>query len=211
MEKEKSKKISRRDFIATGAIAATAISGFPLVKNAHAQVKKKLKIGVIGCGGRGTGACANAIVADPGNVDLVAMADIAPDQIERSLKALAETRELQGELQNNIKVEKDHIFTGADCFNGGCQPRWSGPDDEQLDLFQLWSSSGPLPSWVSTRQPGVAKVWQALVLGTPLITIRHSKHRPIPQNRPRGSFLSTVRRNVRSPAAINAVATVSPR
>ena len=79
MEKEESKKISRRDFIATGAIAATAISGFPLVKNAHAQAKKKLKIGVVGCGGRGTGACANAIVADPGNVDLVAMADIAPD------------------------------------------------------------------------------------------------------------------------------------
>lgn len=116
MEKEKSKILSRRDFLATGAIAATAISGFPLVKNAHAQGKKKLKIGVIGCGGRGTGACANAIVADPGNVDLVAMADVAPEQIEKSLKALKETRELQGELQKHIKVEKDHIFVGPDSF-----------------------------------------------------------------------------------------------
>jgi len=116
MEREKSKIISRRDFITTGAIAATAISGFPFVKNAHAQSKKKLKIGVVGCGGRGTGACANALVADPGNVDLVAMADVAPEQIEKSLKALKETRELQGELQNNIKVAKDHIFLGADGF-----------------------------------------------------------------------------------------------
>jgi len=116
MEREKSKILSRRDFFATGAIAATAISGFPFVKNAHAQSKKKLKIGVVGCGGRGTGACANAIFADPGNVDLVAMADVAPEQIEKSLKALKETRELQGELQNNIKVAKDHIFLGPDSF-----------------------------------------------------------------------------------------------
>lgn len=116
MEHARSKIISRRNFFTTGALAATAISGFPFVKEANAQAKQKIKIGVIGCGGRGTGACANAIVADPGNVDLVAMADIAPDQIERSLKALEETRELQGEMQKHINVKKDHIFTGADCF-----------------------------------------------------------------------------------------------
>jgi len=108
--------ITRRDFLATGAAAATAISGFPFVKSARAQSGEPLKIGVIGCGGRGTGAAANALTADP-NIHLIAMADIAPDQIEKSLNTLkTKDKDLQGELQKNIRVEKDHIFTGPDCY-----------------------------------------------------------------------------------------------
>jgi len=111
----KKQGITRRDFLATGAAAATAISGFPFVKSARAQNVKPLKIGVIGCGGRGTGAAANALTADP-NIHLVAMADLVPDQIEKSLNTLrTKDKDLQGELQKNIKVEKDHIFTGPDC------------------------------------------------------------------------------------------------
>ncbi|MEA2063944.1 MAG: Gfo/Idh/MocA family oxidoreductase, partial [Gemmatimonadota bacterium] len=100
---------------ATGAAAATAISHFPFVQTAQAQIDKPIRIGVVGTGGRGTGACSNALVADP-NVQLVAMADIAPDQIEKSLNALKNDRDLQGPLQKNIKVAKDHIFTGPDCY-----------------------------------------------------------------------------------------------
>ncbi|MBN2288520.1 MAG: Gfo/Idh/MocA family oxidoreductase [Candidatus Glassbacteria bacterium] len=115
MKNGKEKTITRRSFLATGAAAATAISGFPFVRSAQAQTARPLKIGVIGTGGRGTGAASNALVADPG-VQLVAMADIVPDQIEQSLKALKEDRDLQGELQKNIKVEKDHIFTGPHSY-----------------------------------------------------------------------------------------------
>ena len=115
MEKEKKQPISRRDFLATGAIAATALSGFPFIRTAQAQ-GSKIRIGVIGTGGRGTGACSNALVADP-NVELVAMADIASDQIEKSLAALKADRDLQGEaFQKRIKVTKDMIFTGPDSF-----------------------------------------------------------------------------------------------
>jgi myo-inositol 2-dehydrogenase / D-chiro-inositol 1-dehydrogenase len=115
MKVGKNNLITRRDFLATGAVAATAISGFPFVKKANAQSGEPLKIGVIGCGGRGTGAASNALVADP-NVKLIAMADIASDQIEKSLKALKEDRDLQGALQKNIQVKKDHIFTGSHSY-----------------------------------------------------------------------------------------------
>ena len=115
MKSRKNSVITRRDFLATGAAAATAISGFPFVKSAHAQSAEPLKIGVIGCGGRGTGAAANALTADP-NIHLIAMADLVPDQVEKSLNTLkTKDEDLQGELQKNIKVEKDHIFTGPDC------------------------------------------------------------------------------------------------
>ncbi len=117
MSKEQEGSISRRDFLAAGAAAATVITAFPFVKSAHAQAsKKRLKIGVVGCGGRGTGAVANAITADPGNVELVAMADIGMDRIESSLKALREDKDLQGELQKMINVPKQNMFVGMDGY-----------------------------------------------------------------------------------------------
>lgn len=113
MREDREKVISRRDFLVTGAAAATAVSGFPFIGNANAQ-NAPLKIGVIGAGGRGTGACSNALVADP-NVELIAMADLVPEQIERSLEALKQDRDLQGPAQKRIKVDRDHMFSGADC------------------------------------------------------------------------------------------------
>ncbi len=116
MSDQESRKLSRREFITAGATAATVLSAFPFVKTGQAQ-QRNLRIGVIGTGGRGTGACANALEAGKGSVDLVAMADVAPDQLEKSLKTLKTgARELQGELQNNIKVEKDHVFSGDEAW-----------------------------------------------------------------------------------------------
>lgn len=112
MSNSEHKNLSRRQFITAGAAAATALSAFPFVRTGRAQ-GDKLRVGAIGVGGRGTGACANAIEAGQGSVDLVAMADVAPDQIEKSLNGLKSgSRELKGELQKNIKVDKDHMFTG---------------------------------------------------------------------------------------------------
>ncbi len=108
-------KISRRDFIATGlAAATTAISGFPFVQTTRAQSVKPLKIGVIGCGGRGTGAIENAITAAP-DIHLVALADPFPDRIETCLKELKGPKRKGGPLPN-IEVKEDHIFTGFDCY-----------------------------------------------------------------------------------------------
>ena len=109
------KRMSRRDFIATGAAAATALSGLPFVRTAHAQ-EPPIKIGVVGTGGRGTGACANALMADPA-VELVAMAEIAQERVDQSLAALKQEPDLQGEaVQQRIKVTQDTIFIGPDAF-----------------------------------------------------------------------------------------------
>jgi myo-inositol 2-dehydrogenase / D-chiro-inositol 1-dehydrogenase len=117
MDKEKEKMLTRRDFLTTGAVAATAISGFPFIKSAFASGEKPLKVGLIGCGGRGTGAVANTLTAGPNKVQLTAMGDIAADQIEKSLKALKEDPDLQKlGLTQNVKVAKDHIFVGMDAF-----------------------------------------------------------------------------------------------
>ncbi len=107
------KEITRRNFLAAGA--ATAITGFPFIRSALAQQDKPIKVGLIGCGGRGTGAAANAITAAP-NIHLTAMADLVPEQIEKSLNALKGDRDLQGELMGNIKVDRSHRFTGIDSY-----------------------------------------------------------------------------------------------
>ncbi len=68
-----------------------------------------LRVGLIGCGGRGTGAASQAMHADP-NVALVAMADLFQDRIDASLDALRQ------ENGDKIKVDPDHQFTGFDAY-----------------------------------------------------------------------------------------------
>ena len=109
------RELSRRDFMATGAVAATAISGFPFIRTAGAH-EKSIKVGVVGTGGRGTGACRDALLADPA-VEIVAMADVGIDRIEQSLAGLKQGRSLQGEdFQKRIKVPPDAMFIGPDSF-----------------------------------------------------------------------------------------------
>jgi len=116
MEQEKKPSRSRRDFIATGAVAATALStGFPFVRKGEAR-ESALKIGVVGAGGRGTGACANALVADPA-CEIVAMAEIAPDRVVQSLHRLRRHRDLQDEsFQKRIQVTEDTTFIGPEAY-----------------------------------------------------------------------------------------------
>ncbi|MFC1562518.1 Gfo/Idh/MocA family protein [candidate division KSB1 bacterium] len=107
-------KMNRRDFLATGAMATAAISGFPFVHTSHAQDTKPIKVGLVGCGGRGTGAAADALRADP-NVRLVAMADPFMDRIESSLKTLRDPKSRGGPLKG-IEVTKDTCFSGMDGY-----------------------------------------------------------------------------------------------
>ena len=98
---------SRRDFLRTSALAtaATAIGSAGL----HAAGSDVLKIGLIGCGGRGTGAVENALLADP-NVKLVSLGDAFPDRIESCLKYIKRKH------PEKVEVAADHQFTGFDAF-----------------------------------------------------------------------------------------------
>lgn len=101
---------SRRDFLKTttligGAIAAPAI----LSPNLFGQDTKPLKVGLVGCGGRGSGAADQALRADR-NVVLTAMGDAFPEPLEKSLNNL---RTQHGE---KVKVTPETSFVGLDAY-----------------------------------------------------------------------------------------------
>jgi predicted dehydrogenase len=75
-----------------------------------------LKVGLIGCGGRGTGAAVNALRADS-NVKLWALADAFSDQLEASLKSLA-TSEDTADLAARLDVPPERRFVGWDAYKG---------------------------------------------------------------------------------------------
>ncbi|MFW6171827.1 MAG: Gfo/Idh/MocA family protein [Planctomycetota bacterium] len=88
-----------------GAIAAT-LGRVPTV---HAAGSDQLKVGLVGCGGRGSGAAVNAMGADD-NVCLTALADLFPDQIEKAKKNLG-TR-----IGDKYHVTDDRCFVGFDAY-----------------------------------------------------------------------------------------------
>lgn len=93
----------RRDFLKAGLSAAA----FPAIMKA--QGANPLKVGLVGCGGRGTGAAAQALKADD-YAELTAVADIDPAQIEKSLENLKRV------VGAKVKVENDKKFIGLDAF-----------------------------------------------------------------------------------------------
>src|SRR6185295_3375329 len=98
---------TRREFMkGAAAVTAGAALNAPLV---HAGGGDLLKIGLIGCGGRGTGAAEQALNADK-NVKLVAMGDAFPDRLQASLKILKKT------LPEKVDVKEENCFVGFDAY-----------------------------------------------------------------------------------------------
>src|SRR5438067_9372198 len=102
---------TRREFLKTsalvgGALAAPAILPGTLFANERTDT---LKIGLIGCGGRGTGAAGQALNADK-NVVLTAMGDAFASQLESSLKTL------QKDNGEKVKVTAETSFVGLDAY-----------------------------------------------------------------------------------------------
>lgn len=103
---------SRRQFIQKSSllVAGGALAGnLALGRSAHAAGDDQIKIALIGCGGRGTGA-ANQALSTKGNVKLVAMADAFEDRLEGSLK------NLQRNHADRVDVPKDRRFVGFDAY-----------------------------------------------------------------------------------------------
>jgi predicted dehydrogenase len=101
---------SRRQFLKHSAAAAgtlAAASALPV----HAGGNETLRVGLIGCGGRGTGAAANALNADA-NVKLVALGDAFGDRLEKCLATLQRSKEAAGK----IDVPQGRRFTGFDAY-----------------------------------------------------------------------------------------------
>jgi predicted dehydrogenase len=97
---------SRRVFLRSAA-ATTLIAGFPNILLAQGN-QAKLKIGLVGCGGRGTGAADQALSADP-NVVLWAMADAFGSQITNSINHLSK------KFNGKVDVPESRQFSGLDA------------------------------------------------------------------------------------------------
>ena len=124
--------LSRRQFLRNSSLAAAgaaALAQVPFVITAHAAPDDPIRIGLIGCGGRGTGAVADALgaatdvnypqagyhtenikadaTAAKNNVQVVALADVFPDRLKACREQLSKL---------NMNIAQDHCFTGFDAY-----------------------------------------------------------------------------------------------
>ena len=107
---------TRRSFRRSAAAAATAASltdALAAGRLPQGQDGAELRVGMIGCGGRGSGAIAQAL-STKGATRLVAIADMFVDRLEGCLEALAENPAFKG----RVEVAKDKRFVGQDAFAG---------------------------------------------------------------------------------------------
>ncbi len=115
---------SRRTFLKnTGRIAAASALTGAAVPRVHAAENNTIQVALLGCGGRGTGAAANAMAVRNGPIKLVAMADVFEDRLTGSYKRLIDP---ERGSPDQVDVPEDRKFIGfdgymkaMDCLNPG--------------------------------------------------------------------------------------------
>jgi predicted dehydrogenase len=159
--------LNRRDFVKGSAAAAGAILFTPFASTAgigHNDVNDTIKIALIGCGGRGTGAAVQAMSTKQ-NVKLVAMADAFQDRVESSL---ANMKKEPGFDQKRIAVTKDTMFNGFESYKKAidmcdvailCAPPGFRPDHFAYAVSKGKHIFAEKP--MATDAPGVRKVLAA--------------------------------------------------
>lgn len=127
---------SRRELVRTGAalalplvVAGCAATSAKQSKVFAPPVTKRLKIGVIGCGGRGTGAAVQALRADPNTV-LWSMSDVFADRLESSVAGIA--AELGPDAAARVQVPAERRHVGFDAYH-------RVTDDPEVDVVLLTS------------------------------------------------------------------------
>jgi predicted dehydrogenase len=102
---------SRREFLKnSGRVAAVSAVGAWAVPSAYAAENNTIKVALVGCGGRGTGAVENALSTKSGPTQLVAMADVFDHRLQSSLGKLSP------KFGKQIDVPKDRQFLGFDAY-----------------------------------------------------------------------------------------------
>jgi len=119
---DKSHKLTRRDFVKRSAVSLAALS--TASSRLYAAGDDTIKVGLIGCGGRGTGAATQVLLSTKTPVKLWAMGDLFVDQLDKSYKMLSEGAEGRYDrddfksLSGQMDVPKSRRFVGFDAFKG---------------------------------------------------------------------------------------------
>jgi predicted dehydrogenase len=102
---------SRRQFLAQGTkvVASSVLAGVAL-NRAYAAEDNTIRLALVGCGGRGSGAIGNALSSTAGPTKLIAMADVFEDRLAGSHKALCE------QFAERIDVPPERRFVGFDAY-----------------------------------------------------------------------------------------------
>ena len=155
MTEPKSTRISasRREFlISSSAAAAASATAFSFLPNAHAAANDTIKVGVIGAGGRGTGAAENICEAAGStyNIKIHAIGDAFEDRANNCYEAL------KGGAQSKDKfsVDKERVFHGFGMM---------GNDWKKNARWTIWLCAALLP--VSNRCGGRIRSAQQTGLG----------------------------------------------
>ncbi len=105
------RSVSRREYMnRRGILAAGSTLAGAAIPHVHAAEDNKIRLALIGCGGRGSGAVANALTVPNGNAQLVAMADMFQPRIDASLRTLAR------EFEAAVDVPAERQFVGFDAY-----------------------------------------------------------------------------------------------
>jgi myo-inositol 2-dehydrogenase / D-chiro-inositol 1-dehydrogenase len=107
---------TRRNFIktsATAALGAGLLANLNLSARAYAGGSDTIRVGLIGCGGRGRGAAVQALSTE-GDVKLVAVGDAFANQIDSGMRSIESA--LKDQAKERVTVEPDHKFVGFDAY-----------------------------------------------------------------------------------------------
>lgn len=146
---------TRRTFLTAAGAATLLASG----NYAYAAGSDKLRIGLIGCGGRGTGAAEQALNADPGVV-LTAMGDVFAGQIENSL------RQVKGDpnVGGRVEVKAENRFVGLDNYKQVI--------DSGVDVVLLTAPPGFRPMHIKAAVEAGKHIFAEKPIGTDAVGTR---------------------------------------
>ncbi|RIK71510.1 MAG: oxidoreductase [Planctomycetota bacterium] len=105
---------SRRDFLrmaGQAGAAATALGTMAIPRSVHAAGGETLRVGLVGCGGRGAGSVVDALSADK-QAQLVAIGDTFADHAQRALEQL----KAEKSIADRVLVPEDAVFVGFDAY-----------------------------------------------------------------------------------------------
>ena len=108
---------SRREFVKNSSLLAGGLMMSPLFSNANffSGADETIKVALVGCGGRGTGAAMQALLTKQ-NVKLVAMADAFRDRIDNCYKTLTKDDGSGSSVKGRVDVPEERKFVGFDAY-----------------------------------------------------------------------------------------------